>query len=345
MADNPRVSIIILNYNGLGYLKDCLASLNSQTYPNFRIIVCDNASKDGTAEFLTKNFPNVTLIRNNKNLGFAKGNNIAIDYALKEGDDYIFLLNNDTIVEPDSLGKLVKTAESDDSVGIVGPMVFDLKNKCFVQEAGMSIDKFGYPVPVKGEQNNRNRIVSEVFFVSGCALLIKKEVLQKIGYFDDEYFMFAEDLDLCWRAQLAGYKVVVNKESRIYHASGGSISGGVAKTKHYSTDVRRIFLREKNTIRTLIKNYDSYDMIQIVSFYVTLLIFESMFWFCILKPETAKNILKAIFWNIKFLPNTFQQRVLVQRLRKVKDREIVKKMMKGYNKLSIFKTVGVPSFE
>lgn len=342
MADNARVSIIILNYNGLAYLKDCLTSLKAQTYPNFRIIVCDNASKDGSVEFLTKNFPDVTLIGNRENLGFAEGNNVAMDFALKQGDNYIFLLNNDTLVEPDALSKLVETAESDGFIGVVGPMVLDLKNKNFVQEAGMLIDKFGYPIPAKDEENPSQR-VSEVFFVSGCAMLIKREVLLKIGCFDEEYFMFAEDLDLCWRAQLAGYKILVNKASRIYHASGGSMSGGVAKSSHYSTDVRRIFLREKNTIRTLIKNYDTADMLKTVPFYVALLVFESMFWFLILQPYAGKNIVNAIFWNIKFLPDTFQRRVMVQRSRKVRDREIVKKMLKGYQKLRVFKSIGVPS--
>ena len=234
MADIAEVSVIILNYNGLSYLKDCLTSLRAQTYPNFKIIVCDNASKDNSVEFLTKNYPEITLIRNQRNLGFAEGNNVAINYALKQEADYIFLLNNDTAMEPDALYKLVEVAESDESFGIVGPLVLDLKDKKTFQEAGMSIDKFGFPM----QEKSSNQAVSEVFFVSGCAMLMKKTVLQTVGAFDDDYFMFAEDLDLCWRAQLAGYKIVVSKASRVYHASGGSMVGGVANSTHYTTDVR-----------------------------------------------------------------------------------------------------------
>ena len=340
MADNPRVSVIILNYNGFGYLKDCIASLRKQTYPNFKIIVCDNASKDGSAEFLTKNYTDITVIRNESNLGFAKGNNIAINYALKQGTNYIFLLNNDTEIEPDALTKLVETAESDESFGIAGPLVLDLKDKKTFQEAGMSIDKFGFPMQEKGSK----QAVSEVFFVSGCAMLVKRAVLQTVGGFDDDYFMFAEDLDLCWRAQLAGYKIIVNKASRIYHASGGSIVGGVANSTYYKTDVRRIFLREKNTLRTLIKNYDTSNMLKIVPLYVALLIFESMFWFLIRKPRTGKNILRAIVWNLQAFPDIMCQRVVVQSLRKIGDREIKRKMMYGYLKLSQFRAVGIPDF-
>jgi GT2 family glycosyltransferase len=340
MADSARVSIIILNYDGLAYLKDCLASLRAQTYPNFKIIVCDNASKDGSVEFLTKNSSDITLIRNQRNLGFAKGNNIAINYALKQGTDYIFLLNNDTELEPHALTKLVETAESDRSFGIAGPLLLDLKDKKTVQEVGMSIDKFGFPMQKKGSK----QAVSEVFFVSGCAMLMKRAVLQTVGAFDDDYFMFAEDLDLCWRAQLAGYKIVVNQASRIYHASGGSIVGGVAKSAHYKTDVRRIFLREKNTLRTLIKNYDTSDMLKIVPLYVALLIFESIFWFLIRKPCTGKNVLRAIVWNLKVLPDTLRRRAVVQSVRKIGDCEITRKMMHGYFKLSLFRAVGVPDF-
>jgi GT2 family glycosyltransferase len=337
---NARVSIIIVNYNGLTYLKDCLASLREQTYLNFTVIVCDNASKDGSVEFLAKNYPDIILIRNPENFGFAKGNNVAINYALKQGTEYIFLLNNDTKMEPTALAKLVETAESNESFGIVGPMVFDLKNRSVVQEAGMSIDKFGFPM----QERNFKQVISQVFFVSGCAMLIKTEVLQTVGMFDNDYFMFVEDLDLCWRAQLAGYKIFVNKASKISHAGGGSIVGGVDKSTNFKIDVKRIFLREKNTLRTLIKNYDTSNMLKIVPLYVALLIFESMFWFFIRKPFTGINVLKAIVWNLKVLPDTLRERAIVQNLRRVGDREITRKMMHGYLKLSLFLTAGMPDF-
>ena len=106
----------------------------------------------------------------------------------------------------------------------------------------------------------------------------------------------------------------------------------------------RVFLREKNTIRTLIKNYDFSNLIKIVPFYVALLFFETIFWSFILKPKHSKNILKAILWNLKILPNTFKQRTVVQNLRRIKDDELVMKMLDGYCKLSVFRAVGVPSF-
>ena len=339
MNDTPLVFVIVINYNGLKYLKTCLSSLDQQTYPNYKIIVFDNASTDNSAEFIKQNFPKIKLIQAKSNLGFAEGNNLAIKFALSQNAEYVFLVNNDTDAEDDLIEKLIVTCKSDESIGIAGPAVFDLKNRRSIQEMGMSIDRFGYAFALKNKQD-----VSFTFFVSGCAMMIKSELIRTIGSFDEKYFMFAEDLDLCWRAQLAGRKIAVNDHAKIFHASGGSISGGVVKELSYKTSVQRIFLREKNTLRTLIKNYGTFNMIKTVPFYVSLVLFESIFWVSVLKPITSKNILKAIFWNIKVLPDTFKQRARVQSIRRIDDREITKKMVSGYYKLSIFRTIGVPDF-
>lgn len=237
MTSAPLVYVVVLNYNGVEYLKACLSSLEMQTYTNYRIVVYDNASTDDSADFVSKNFPNVMVVQAEKNFGFAKGNNLAIKFAFSQKADYVFLLNNDTAAEKDLLEKLISTAESDDSIGIVGPAVFNLKNKGLIQEMGVGIDRFGYPLAIKSSSDNLG-----IFFVSGCAMMIKAELLRRIGFFDEKYFMFAEDLDLCWRVQLAGYKITVNETAKIYHASGASILGGVIKTSSYETNVRRIFL-------------------------------------------------------------------------------------------------------
>jgi GT2 family glycosyltransferase len=339
MTNAPLVYLIVVNYNGVKYLKTCLSSIEKQTYTNCETIVVDNASTDNSEEYIKQYFPKITFIQARRNLGFAGGNNLAIKLALDQKADYVFLVNNDTELKNDLVEKLIKTGESDDSIGIVGPVVFDLKNKTSLQEMGMAIDKFGYALALKSSSD-----ADCVFFVSGCAMMIKSELISRMGFFDESYFMFAEDLDLCWRSRLAGYKIIVNENARIYHASGGSISGGVVKSSNYETNARRVFLREKNTVRTLMKNYDFSNLFKVVPFYVALLFFESIFWLYILKPDISKNIFTAIFWNLKMLPNTFKQRAVVQNLRKIKDEELVKKMLDGYCKLRIFRIVGVPSF-
>ncbi len=341
MVNSPLVYVIILNYNGMRYLDACLSSLERQTYPNYKIVVFDNASTDGSADFIKKYFSNIVLIQSETNHGFAKGNNIAIKYVLSQKADYAFLLNNDTTMERNLLEKLVSTFESDSSVGIVGPKIFDLNHSGYLQESGMAADRFGYPLSVKSIAPYDE---FKVFFVSGCAMMIKSEILGEIGLFDEEYFMFAEDFDLCWRVRLAGYKIKVNEEARIYHASGGSIAGGAIKESSYTTNVTRVFLREKNTIRTLIKNYNSINMIKTVSLYVLLLLMESAMWLFLLRPETSRNILKAIYWNIESLPSSLKLRALVQNKRKVNDRDIIERMVNGYGKSYVFKLIGLPRF-
>ena len=164
----PLVFVIVINYNGAKYLKTCLSSLEQQTYPNYKIVVFDNASTDNSVDFIQQNFPNIRIIQAEKNFGFAEGNNLAMKFALDHNASYIFLVNNDTEAKIDLVEKLVNSAESDDSIGILGPSVFALQNKYLIQERGVSIDRFGYPLAIKGKSLNDDR----VFFVSGCAMLI-----------------------------------------------------------------------------------------------------------------------------------------------------------------------------
>jgi GT2 family glycosyltransferase len=345
MPNKPFVCAIVLNYNGKNYLQTCLPSLESQTYSNYSVIVCDNASIDGSVDYVKINFPSITIIQNKENFGFAKGNNIAMKLALEKGADYVLLLNNDVIVEKDVIEKLVTTAESDKKIGIVGPKIFDIRNRSLIHEIGMTCDKFGFPAVIKYENVKDEGNISEAFYVSGCAMIIKQEVLRKIGFFDETYFMFAEDLDLCWRAQLAGYTVVVERAANMYHASGGSIVGGIVKSKKYTTNLTRIFLRERNTLRTLIKNYSIGKLMEIIPFYLAILSIECFIWAFLLKPRVCISIFKAVGWNIEVLKDTFSHRQGIQASRKIRDQQIMKKMIKGCAKLQTFRFVGIPYFK
>jgi len=339
MTKAPLVFVIVCNFNGMDYLGSCLASLENQTYSNYEIVVFDNASSDNSVQFIQHKFPKVFLIESQVNLGFAEGNNLAIEFALNKKADYVFLVNNDTESEKDLIEKLVSTAEIDSSIGVIAPSIYDLQNRSNLQELGMAIDKFGFPLAIKMPSLRKR-----VFFVSGCAMLIKSSVLEVIGSFDKEYFMFAEDLDFCWRTQLAGYTIFVNENAKIFHASGGSLTGGVAKSSSYKTSSKRIFMREKNTIRTLIKDYGTFRMMVRVPFYVLLLLLEAFLWFSVFRPNTARKILQAIIWNVLVLPSTMRERAYVQMTRKVSDSEVANKMLSGYTKVCIFKLVGLPSF-
>jgi GT2 family glycosyltransferase len=208
----PRVSIIILNWNGLKDTVECLASLKKIAYPNYEVIVVDNGSKGNDAQVLEEEFGDyIKLVRNDKNYGYTGGNNIGIRCVLKNSSpDYFLILNNDTVVAPDFLGQMIKVAESDASVGIVGPQVYyyDFPNR--IQSAGASIN-------IRTSQPFSAGTKQELNWLSGCCLLIKKELIQKVGLFDESYFCYWDENDYCFRAKESGYKVVCIPEAKMWH--------------------------------------------------------------------------------------------------------------------------------
>ena len=219
---NPKVSIIILNWNGLDDTVHCLESLEKITHLNYDIIVVDNGSKGNDAEILREKFKDyIHIIENDKNYGFAEGCNIGIRYALKNSaPDYILLLNNDTTVAPDFLAEMVKIAESDPLIGIAGPKIYfyDVPNK--IQSVGAQIDwrkgqsfSFGQHEIDTGQFDE----IREVDWVYGCALLIKRTTIEDIGLLDPAYFAYVEEVDWCVRCKKSGYKVVCIPKAKIWH--------------------------------------------------------------------------------------------------------------------------------
>ena len=219
---NPKVSIIILNWNGLGDTVHCLESLNKITYPSYDIIVVDNGSEGNDAGILREEFKDhINIIENDKNYGFAEGCNIGMRYALKNSaPDYILLLNNDTTVAPDFLAEMVKIAENDPLIGIAGPKIYfsDEPNK--IQSVGIQIDlRTGESLSVGLNKIDVGQFdeIREVDWVYGCALLIKRTTIEDIGLLDPAYFAYVEEVDWCIRCKKSGYKVVFIPKARIWH--------------------------------------------------------------------------------------------------------------------------------
>lgn len=218
----PKVSIIILNWNGLEDTVECLDSLRKIAYTNHEVIVVDNGSKGNDAQVLEKKFGDyVHLIQNDRNYGYTGGNNIGIRYVLdKSSPEYFLILNNDTIVAPDFLGQMIKVAEIDASIGIVGPKVYYYNFPNRIQGAGGKVNmRTGRAslIGVKEIDAGQYDTQREVDYVFGCCLLIKKEAMQKVGLFDESYFCYWDETDYCFRAREAGYKVVCIPEAKIWH--------------------------------------------------------------------------------------------------------------------------------
>ncbi|MBZ5525120.1 MAG: glycosyltransferase family 2 protein [Acidobacteriia bacterium] len=216
----PKVSIIILNWNSFEVTLDCLVSLRKMEYRNFEVVLVDNGSVDSSPDKLAESAPEARILRNPANLGFTGGNNVGIRDALERNPDYLLLLNNDTIVAPDFLSKMVEVAESDPRIGILNPKIYYFEPSNRLWHAGgvhkpwwSSAKSLGCKKIDNGDYDK----VREVSFVTGCALLIKAGIVKQIGLLDEMYFLGWEDVDWTVRVMQAGYKAFYVPQSKIWH--------------------------------------------------------------------------------------------------------------------------------
>ena len=222
-SHKPKVFIVVLNHNGGELLENCLKSLEKVTYQNFSVVVADNASKDGSLEMVRQNFPKAVIIENGKNIGFAAGNNIGIQYALARSADYVLLLNQDTEVEIDFLDKLIEAAERNPQVGILSPLIFWKKT----EKIWFSGGKINW---LTMKAVNKNSLCCdapyETGFITGCSMLIRKEVFDEIGFLSEKYFLYWEDADFSYQAKKADFLNLVVPESRVYHFEKSGLASG-----------------------------------------------------------------------------------------------------------------------
>lgn len=324
---NELISIIILNYNGSGFLQDCLKSVFSSNYPNFEVILVDNASTDNSLRDAYDEFSkykNLKFIKNDKNYLFTGGNNIGIREAK---GDYIIILNNDTVVEHDWLNLIPEKMESKD-IAAAQPKIYAYdSNPLTLDYIGGTINKCGYAIGIGMGEADRGQYDSlrDIFYTGGAAMIIKKKVLKEVGLFDEKFGMHWEDTDLCWRIRLAGYKIITIPESVIYH-KGSKTMSKFAEKANIAWYIR------KNRMAGLIKNYSALNLF----LYLPALLIS---YFLLFLKETIldRNIklglssVKAVIWNIKELPYFLRQRRIAQnKIRVVPDKNIMKYMSNGH---------------
>jgi len=238
----PKVFIIILNWNGWSDTLECLKSLESNDYLNCQVVIVDNGSKNRPELSDSK----IKIIYNKKNLGFSGGNNVGIKYALDRGADYVLLLNNDVIVSPDFLTKLIKAGESNEKFGFLGSKIYfyppamlrkamragDQKDKIWFAGGQVNlINNKKHWLYNKGVMRGCGEIdqgqydkpdIQETEYITGCCLLAKKEVIEKIGLMPEEYFVYYEDTDWSFKARRAGFKCIFVPQSKIWHKGSKS---------------------------------------------------------------------------------------------------------------------------
>jgi GT2 family glycosyltransferase len=224
----PYVAVIILNWNRMADTLECVTSVTRQTYPNFQTIVVDNGSTDGSVAAIRAAFPDTTLIANPANLGFGKGNNIGLRYALTQGVDHVLLLNNDTVVDPSLIDELVKAIESDDRIGATGAKILYHAAPQRLWSAGGVINFTEGVARLRGyRQLDRGQFdqMEEVDCVPACAMLMRRQALERVGLFDPVFSpAYLEDSDWCMRARRQGYQIKYVPAAKVWHKV--SMSGG-----------------------------------------------------------------------------------------------------------------------
>ena len=213
-SSQPKIFIIILNFNGHDVLAQCLSSVYQSNYLNFEVVVVDNNSSDTSLEQAKKSFSRANFIKNSENFGFSKGNNVGIRWALEKFADYVLILNNDTVLEKTTLSELVQAMQKNESAGISSPVILSAKNNS-VWFAGGNINWHKMRTSHVYEIKSDTPYTSE--YISGCAMFVKKDVFKKIGIFDERFFLYYEDADFSMRAKKAGFDLLIIPSTRIRH--------------------------------------------------------------------------------------------------------------------------------
>jgi len=329
VTSSPYVSIIILNYNGQKYIRRCVETVLKSEYDNFELLIVDNNSSDNSFDIVKSEFHDarIRLVRNNRNLGFASGNNLGANYARGE---YIVLLNVDTEVHSKWLTELVAVMQSDLTIGAAQAKLLSLDDKSIFDSAGDYLDFYGFSFRRGGDwvekDSGQYDNIKDIFSARGAAVITRKEIVQQIGLFDDDYFLSFEDIDFCWRVKLYGKRVTFVPNSIVYH-KGAGISSQVSDniTNMHAT---------KNIIMTMIKNYNRVHMIKFaiiphfLSFITGLFILEQFLLRRDNKFMIIKNRLRAFYWLLSNSSKLRSKRRYVQSMRKTQDSEIMKSMLR-----------------
>ncbi len=333
MPAEPLVSVVIPHHADAEVLLACLKSLTSDTsYSNYEIWVVDNGSSDGSAALAKQRYPQIQVLRSEENLGYAGGCNLGIQAT---SGAYVLLLNNDTEIEPGWLRELVNAAESDPRLGACQPKIRSLRERTRFEYAGAAgglLDLYAYPF-------SRGRLMGhvevdrgqyddpiEVFWASGVCILIRRAALADTGGLDEVMFCYMEEIDLCWRLHLMGWRVGYVPTAIVYHIG------------YYSLDmrvVRRMYLNHRNSMIMLIKNYSARSLAWILPIKIGLELFI-LTGALLRNPQRSRAVLLSFGWLALHIPTVMRLRREVQARRRVPDAAIFEQMYLGMAPLWYF---------
>lgn len=304
MTAKKLVSVIVVNWNGKEHLEDCFTSLKKQTYVPLEILLIDNASIDGSVEYIRECFPKVNVFINPENSGFGPAVNRGVEQAKGE---YVLFLNNDLYLDEQCVENMARMIE-EDKVGAVVPKILYFNDKNRINSFGNLINYLGLACPKYIDGDDRSHMQVEETACGGI-FLVKRELFRQVGGFDQDFFMYHEDHDLSWRIRLLGKKLMVNPKAVMYHKY------------HFSKDPKKFYYSEKNRLQLLLKNYQLKTLLLTFPALILVELAELYFalttgWF-ILKMKSYLEI-------VLLLPTILKKRSVIQGLRKVDDGEITR---------------------
>jgi GT2 family glycosyltransferase len=315
------VAIVLVVRDASRWLRECVEALSAQTHQLLGIVAVDNASTDGSRELLQQALGNERVVALRRNEGLPGAVRAALELPVVREADYLLLLHDDTVLSPDAVARMVEAAETIDGVGIVGPKVVDWEDPRVLREVGRSTDRFGFPYsPLEDGERDQGQYdrVREVLFVSSCAMLLSRAAWQRTGLPDERLAAHHDDLDLCWRARLAGFRVVMTPLATARHR-GSSMRGERADRRAAK---RGRYFAERAALASMLKNYGLLSLAWLLPLYVVqglgkvlLFTFERRF-------EDVFQILSAWGWNLTHAPGTIARRLRTQSRRKVRDRDV-----------------------
>jgi len=317
MSDLPdsSVSIIIVNYNGKHFLKDCLESIRTSEASGEEIIIVDNASTDGSGEYVRSAFPRVKLMELDRNYGFAEANNRGASVA---SGTFLIFLNNDTVVTPGWMKALLEAMFSEPLVGAAGSklLLYNLPGKVNSAGAHIVFNGGGYDIGFMDDDSEKYNVPGPRGAVCAASMMVRRDEFLSLGGFDPLYFMYFEDVDLCWRYWLSGYKVLYAPQSVVHHRFGGT----TGSSRHAPL---RVFYGTRNSMFNILKNNDLRNIFLPVFFNMLHHTVKFLGFVASLRFKSAVAMIRAYGSLVCHFPEVMRRRKVIQAARKVTDRYLV----------------------
>ncbi len=317
-----KIVVIIVSYQGVALLPQCIESLLRASIPEEAVVVVDNGSRDHTVRVLRDRFKGVTVIPLDRNHGYAVACNVGM---LATDSEYVLLVNNDATVSSDFLHGLLSCMDSDPSISAVQSTILTYDSPPRIDSLGSFITRTGFlyhdRFGTTYTKSDGDALCWNVFSAKGACLLLRRSALMKVGLLDEDFFLYFEETDLCWRMRLHGFKVKVSGSSLAYH-----LSGATSRLLPSSFVVYHSF---RNRITSMIKNLEFRSLLSVLPLHILISLLLSVTYAIRGKADCGAAILKGILWNVRNLDSTKKKRATTQRLRVISDRDLFRQSSMG----------------